>query len=389
VGDEVGGAQKPGDVYNYKVAAFLKTNIVDYSPSIFLDLQKYSFNAAPDDFPHNATLFDQKISIDLIVSTSTDEYLCECKSTDSAKNLSVNSPDFKEALLEFIGLEFYRRRQVRTVRYLLITNMSINNLEKEISTLKVNHEELLSYLLKLKAQAKKKWKNFEASIETRDVLTTLNNLLLLKIEKGRLLQAERTQEFQEQLMDIVRRVEKKNPHLVPIALLKKTTLRLDTSDGNEDFIERMKMGYYVEIHNEIIEQIMNFELSLNKNIVKATVNELPFLGKHHLRKKLNVSSDQAAQLITETINDIIEERLGDLTYITLFFPTHSEIFFAKTVWASKIVDQHYSPTKGKYLLMTSKELGCDIPPLILILLITETKRIVNGIVIDQIKISKN
>jgi len=382
------GAQKTGDKYNYDVAAFLKTNVYEYSPGVLLDLRKFSFDAAPNPFPAVATSFNQKISIDLVISTSEREYLCECKSSDSPRRLSKDSKEFKESLLQFIGLEDYRIRQPRDVIYLTITNMPTRYLEKEIRDLKKDFDKMQDYSLKLQKQGRQKWSGFESETGIDSIISVLDNLSLIQIEKGRLKEAAKDRRFQEALVEIVRNVERKHPKLVPISLATKAHLRLGLETGEGSYLEKEKLGYDVEISSKILDQITAFETSLKEDIVKATVRELPFLKICQLSKTQEMSMNQAAKLITETINDLIEERLGNLSYIAIFFPNLFEMYFAKTYWASKMVDSHVSPSENRYSLIKENEVAIPIPPYVSIFLITETRRLINGIIVDPNRIDQ-
>jgi len=376
------GAQKAGDKYNYDVAAFLKTNVFEFSSGVSLDLRKFSFDVAPDSFRPIATSFNQKISMDLIISTSHYEYLCECKSTDVPHRIGIDSKEFKESLLQFIGLEKYRTRQPRTVKYMIITNMPIRLLEKEIRNLKKDLDKLQDYSLKLKRQGKRKWSGFDSEIEIESILSVLDSLFLIQIEKGRLREAERDSRFQEALIEIVQDVERKNPKLVPVPLATKAHLwfRLDIEE--DSYLERRKLGYAIRISSKILDQIMAYESSLQEDIVKATVKELPFLVKCQVSSTQDMAINEIAKMITETINDIIEERLMTLSYIVIFFPNLYEMYFAKINWASRIVDSHVSPSTRRYSLIKENEAPISIPPYVSILLIKETRRLVNGIIVD-------
>ena len=374
--------QKAGDRYNYEVAAFLKTNVFEYSPGVLLDLRKFSFDAAPNSFPPIATSFNQKISIDLIISTSGDEYLCECKSSDIPRRISIYSKEFKESLLEFIGLEDYRIRQPRVVKYMIITNMPVRLLEKEIHDLKTDLDKMQDYSLKLQKQGKRKWSGFESEIDIKSILSALDNLFLIQIEKGRLRGVEKDRRFQEALIEIVHNVERKNPKLVPISLATKAHLRLGLDIEEDSYLEKGKLGYTIEISSKILDQIIAYETYLQEDIVKATVKELPFLAKCQINKTQEMTINEAAKLTTETINDLVEERLKTLSYIAIFFPNLFEMYFVRTNWASKMVDSHMSPSTRRYSLIKENEAAISIPPYVSILLTTETRRLVNGTIVD-------
>lgn len=383
------GPQKAGDRYNYDAAAFLKSNVFEYPSGVFLDLREFNFDAAPNSFPPIATSFNQKISIDLIISTSGDEYLCECKSSDIPRRISINSKEFKESLLEFIGLEDYRIRQPRVVKYMMITNLSIRHLEKEIRDLKRDPDKVRDYSLKLQKQGKRKWSTFESEIDIKSILSALDNLFLIQIENGRLREVEKERRFQEALIEIVQNVERKNPKLVPIALATRAHLRLGLDVGEDNYLEKRKLGYTVEISSKILDQIIAYENSLQEDIVKATVKELPFLEKCQVNKTQEMTINEAAKLITETINDLVEERLKILSYVAIFFPGLFEMYLVKTNWASKMVDSHASPSTCRYSLIKGNEAAISIPPYVSILLITETRRLVNGIIVDLSLIDQN
>lgn len=382
------GAQKAGDKYNYDVAAFLKTNVFEYSSGVSLDFRKFSFNVAPNLFRPIATSFNQKISMDLIISTSHYEYLCECKSTDVPHRIGLDSKEFKESLLQFIGLEEYRIRQPRTVKYMIITNMPIRLLEKEIRDLKKDLDKLRDYSLKLKRQGKRKWIGFDSEIEIESILSALDSLFLIQIEKGRLREAERDSRFQEALIEIVHDVERKNPKLVPFPLATKAHLWFGLDIEEDSYLERRKLGYAIKISSKILDQIIAYETSLQDDIVKATVKELPFLVKCQVSSTQEMAINEIAKMITETINDLTEERLMTLSYIAIFFPNLYEMYFAKTNWASRIVDSHVSPSTRRYSLIKENEAPISIPPYVSILLITETRRLVNGIIVNPNRIDQ-
>jgi hypothetical protein len=381
------GAQKQGDKYNYEVAAFLKTNCIEFPPLSPLDLRKLRFNPAPAPFLPEATAFKLQISMDLLIEDSATEFVCECKYSEQPRPLSLNSVEVKESLLEFMGLETYRFRQPRTVIYMLIVNMPKDQLEREVSRLKNNPGQLPEYLGKLLEQARRKWSGFKSKIKVKSLLSVLNNLFLIEIDKGKLDEARKDRNFQDALTEIIRDVENRNPNLVPPSLSTKAQIQLRL-ENEENLVEVEKLGYSTRIDSTIVDQIVEFQSCLQGHLVRATAEELPFLEKCEIIKSSDISSDDIAKTITESINDIIEKRCRDIKYISIFFPGVCEIYFAEVNWASKKVESLFNKRTGTYAMLEKDDLSVNVPPYVSILLITETKRLVNAIIVDTERIDQ-
>jgi hypothetical protein len=374
----MGGPQKPGDKYNYDVATFLKLYEYNYG-AYQLNLRNYDFNPAPDNFPATASTFNKSISMDLIASTSSEEFIFECKSSDKPKPLQISSSDFKKTLIEFVSLEKYRHSQSRTVFYGLITNKSLDELQIQIQDLKNNPTLLINYVKQLNEQGTPEWPKFKLEINPSQVLSVLNNLILLLIEKGTLRQAEKATEFQETFVKIVQKVEKRNPFLVPFSISTKPRLELFSNKENLEFYTKTKLGNYVRISLDILEEVKSFQKSLDHNSVmyRATAKELPSLIKSTLLKRQELSIENAARWITETINDYIG---SSAEWIAIFLPGQCEVFFAEKKWSSKVPDLA-DPDK-MCLVKYGLDGTVEVPPYVHPILLFEVRRIIDRTIIN-------
>jgi hypothetical protein len=377
------GAQKLGDKYNYEIAAFLKTNLIDYPPLSPLDFTRLHFNPNPSSV--FSDVFQLTISIDLLASDSLAEFICECKHSDQPRPLGINSTEFKESLLEFIGLESYRLKQFRAVTYLLIINMPKKQLEREISNLRNDPEQWPEYLKKLTQQAKQKWNRFNAEINTKFFLSALNNLLVIEIDSGRLEEARKYKKFQDALVEIVQDIERKEPKQVPVSLSNEAQLQLRLKGDEEELSEAKEVGFTVKISPKIIDQIVMFQSPLQGNLVCANADNLPFLKTCEIVNSQEICCDNVALLITEAINDLIEQRCGAIKYISLFYPKQYDIYFAKKSWALQKIKSLRNSFTGSFSLLNEDEVG-NVPPYVSVFLIKETKRLMEGIIIDSNRI---
>jgi len=373
---------KPADMYNYNVAAFLKSNKIEYTTGISFDFRKFKFDARPNPIPPQATLFDQEISIDLVISRPDLEYLCECKYSETPRPITVDSREFKESLLEFIGLEKYKVQQFRKVGYLLITNMPTKKLIEGIQHLRAADDKTLEeYAKKLLRQAKRKWSNFKSSITSQQIRSTLANLQIIEIGRGRIIEAEKTEQFNKALEEIIARVKRKDKTLFPQIYTEKPLLRLKSNISDEKFLKRTWLHKSIEISEIIIEQIIQYEKSLKGNIIEASVNELPFLRDCYIESSKELPIEKVALILTEIINDFAKEHITPLQYLAIFLPSLYKMYFIKIEWALAIVEKHRTLT-GQYTLPKTGEIPIRIPPYVYALLVKEAMRLKKGIIVD-------
>ena len=242
---------KPADMYNYRVAAYLKTSAEDlYIPGPVL--RNADFSVIPKSIPKENTFLDVEILFDAVISSSEHEYLCECKYHQEPRSLTEDSVEVKDSLLEFIAAEKYRSGHIKRdgIFYLLITNCPIDSLSKRLDALRTAaDEEVVRYSEKLRKRAEKKWRGFNPNIKIK--LEWIRNVLMrmvpVEIDEGRLSEASKNPEYEQELRKMVDQVLRVNPALVPIKYRVRNTIRFITREDDEETVDVSKGGFFIEI----------------------------------------------------------------------------------------------------------------------------------------------
>jgi len=337
---------KPADLYNYHVAAYLKTSPNDLK--VFdRPLETLGFDVFPSPILKENSTLNVEVLLDLVISGPDREYLCECKHKLSPKPLNLNSTEVKDSFLEFVASEKYRIGSLKrdTTSYLLITNCSIIQLKKELTELQVGTDKIVSqYCGKLKARAPKKWKTFDTAIDIK--LEWVRNVAIrvrvLEIDDGRLQEAEKSEYFKQEFTRIMEKIYKKNPELIPVESRIKNTIRFETADEKESLI-CYNRGFFIELSKSIIDQILSQDFPAT--IKKVDCRDLSFIKNCEIRHHPNVSVEKATELVIEALNDILNHRDPKSKLIMAITPGTYEAYLVNANWFRSILVRN---SKGFY-----------------------------------------
>jgi len=378
---------KPSDMYNYRVAAYLKTSATDMhipGPA----LRNLDFTVVPKSIPKENTFLNVEIIFDAIISGSENEYLCECKYHQEPRPLTMNSIEVKDSMLEFIAAEKYRIGHIKRdgIFYLLITNCSIDRLNKEIDTLRTAiDEEIIQYSEALKKRAKEKWSSFDSNIEIKVewIRNVLMRMIPVEISDGRLSEASKNPAYEQELRKIMEHISRINPALVPIEYRVRNTIRFTIRKDDEKTERFSKSGYFLEISTAIIDQILSYNRILNEPFVKATFNEVPFVQNCEVLHHSSISPENSMELIIEALNDRIEQHFGEIKFFVVVNPGTYDVYYADLKWFYGIIANCVN-VRGFYAMADiAKQLPTSVSKFVLASLVRETMRLGAGIIVRE------
>jgi len=380
-------ASKPADMYNYRVAAYLKTFVKDLKiPG--LTLENLDFSVIPKPIPKENSFLGVEILFDIVISGSELEYLCECKYHQAPRPLSSNMTEVKDSLLEFVAAEKYRINSTRRdgITYLLITNCSTTGLAKELDHLKTGSDsEVSKYCETLAKRAPQKWKNLENGIEIKIewIRSALTRTMLLEIDDGRLGESSKNVVYEQQFREMMDRISRTNPSLVPLEYRVRNTIRFNTGEDGEDTVDIKKGGYFLEISREAVNQILTRGWTGGSHFVRADYHELPFVKNCEILHHSSISTERSMELIIETLNDIIVQPLERPVYFITINPGTYEVYFANLEWFYKLASSNVS-ARGLYELgKIARELPMKVSRFVLENLVKESMRLKANTIVRQ------
>lgn len=369
---------KPGDMYNYRAAAYLKTSAA--LNAIDLKMKELDFSVVPRSLPKENSFLGVEPTFDIFVSGSERELLCECKHHDIPHALSLRSIDVEDSVLEFIAAEKYRINSIKRdgIFYAFVTNCPTADLNKEITCMKsANDHDVLEYSKKLEDRAPKKWPSFDREIKIRiewirNVLLRLN---ILEIEEGRLQEASNSPIYDQEFRKIIDQVSRTNPRLIPLEYRIQNTVRFDTTTDSENTIDIQKRGYLIEISQTIISQILSYSWNLGQIFAKPGPRDLEFIRDCKISHHNSISTEKSMELIVEAINDLIRERSSNCEFFVAINPGTYDVYIANVEWFYKIASNRVN-SKGFYeLAEIAKMLPLETSRFVLISLVQEVMRI--------------
>ena len=372
-------ASKPADMYNYRVATYLKTSAIDLNipgPA----LKNSDFNVIPKSIPKENTFLNVEILFDVVISGSEHEYLCECKHHQEPRPLTINAIEVKDSILEFIAAEKYRIGHIKRdgIFYLLITNCSTNKLSKELDTLRTaSDKEIIRYSQVLKERARKKWRTFDPNIKIKVewIRNVLMRMVPVDVDEGRLGEASKNPVYEQELRKMIDQISRINPALVPIEYRVRNTIRFTTREDDEETIDVSKAGYFIEISKAIVDQILQYRLIFNERLVKVTPNEISFIRSCEVLHHSGTSPENSMELIIEVMNDIIEQHFGKAEFFVVINPGTYDVYYASLEWFYRIISGCMN-TKGFYDMgKIARQLPISISKFVLASFVKETMRL--------------
>lgn len=375
---------KPSDMYNYQVAAYLKTSVVaSHIPGP--PLKNLDFNVVPKSIPNENSYLNVEILLDIVISGSEYEFLCECKHHQEPRPLTPNSTEVKDSVLEFIAAEKYRIGHIKRdgIFYLLITNCPTATLRKRIGKMRTaSDKEIILYSDRLKKRAQKKWTSFDPKIKIKSewIRNVLARMVLVEIDRGRLAQSSKNPAYEQELRKIMDQVSRVNPALIPLEYRIRNTIRFTVGDTEEKYEGLSKNGYFVEISKAIVDQVISCKRILGEHFIKATIEELPFVKRCEILHHRDMSPEKATGIVIEALNDLIEQNFGRITFFIVMNPGTYDVYYADLEWLYDIVTKATN-TRGFYMITTiAEQLPLVVSKFILASLVRETMRMYAGII---------
>lgn len=374
-----------GNRYNHYVAAYLKTRLMKYGEGKTIDLREHDFDIEPR-IPAESSTFKLPLSLDLVASLSDCEYFAECKYSDNPKPIRASSSEFKEALVEYLGLEKHRALSFRAqIEYLFITNNPTRLLKQDIEKLRMaTSSELKESLTALERTAREKWTSFNSSIEEPLVRAVLDRIIVLDIDKGALMESEARPDFQEALRSSVSKVAKRNI-APPFALPgdEASTITATTDENKPDFRETRKLGYTVRVSDTILQEIRRaVQSDAIMGFKQLDEDRLHFLNKLIVDAPKNVPPPAVRRILSEAFNDLaIPEQSREGTFV-LVSPEQRVLVLFDRKWLLKQAKVHTN-LKGSYQLRElATEFRFTMSNGLLKLAIIEANRL-DGIIVDE------
>lgn len=343
---------KPADMYNYRVAAYLKSSdtirLFDYPT------KELEYSVLPPPIPRDSTYLNIELLFDIVISKPPLEILAECKSQQIPKPLNKNSSDVKEAIAEFIAAEKYRMNDYKrdTIYYLLITNSPTTQLIRDIEDLKVaNDADVKTYCEKLEDAALKKWViNNPVEIQPTWLRNVLHRLLILPIEEGAIGEVENSDIFKLELRKILKQVIVRSPELMPLQYRLEATVRFE-SKKDETAIIIPKRGFVVEISQSIVKKVIGKSCEIRNTPYGSSAS----LSEYNIVHTPEVRVEKAAELVIETLNDYLQG--SNANFVITLDPGTYELYWANKDILYKIIKQN-ADSKGFYKM---KEISGEIP----------------------------
>jgi len=378
---------KPADMYNYRVAAYLKTSAVDLHIH-GQTLRNLDFTVVPKSIPKENTFMNAEIIFDIVISGSENEYLCECKYHQEPRPLGMNSTEAKDSILEFIAAEKYRIGHIKRdgIFYLLITNCPIDRLNKDLEALRTADDvTIIKYSEALGERAKQKWSGYnpDTQIKAEWVRSVLMRIVTVEINDGTLSETSRKPEFEQEFRKIMDQVSRTNPALIPIEYRVKNTIRFTVEKDDQKTVGISKGGYFLEISTKIVDQILSYNRGFDKPFVKASPAEVPFVQSCEILHHSSTSPESSMQLIIEALNDLIEQHFGKAEFFVVINPGTYDVYYADLEWCYKTITNSVD-AKGFYKISdVARQLPIIVSRFVLVSLVREAKRLGAGTIVRE------
>jgi hypothetical protein len=378
-----GIASHTGNAYSYYVGAYCKTHILTIGKQP-INLTSHDFDIEPR-FPPEISPLGVALSLDLVASRSDSEYFAECKHDQNLRSLEVSSREFKEGILEFIGLEGYRKVTFRKqLEYVFVSNSSMNRLVGQVSSLRTASTANLDEFRKdLIDAARKKWKRFKGVVSEKDVRSVLGRIILLKVDDGALSEAESDPRFQEALKQIASKARRGGIGLpLNLAAELENVIAVVCDPLSDDTVKFETLGLPIVIQNNIWTELVRLVelLSGIDTVRRYDSRTLTFLKT--LRIESGQPTELAGRFLTETVNTQIFSKKFEGSLFSHVSLDDKSILVCNTDWLLALSRLHRSLVGDYNIAKIVEAFPLAITYRAVELMLSEAKR-VRGLIIDE------
>jgi len=211
----------------------------------------------------------------------------------------------------------------------------------------------------------------------------LIRMMLVEIDEGRLDEASKNPEYEQEFRKMMDQISRVNPSLVPIEYRVRNTIRFTTGEDDEETVSISSGGFFIEISKKIVDQIVSYQQIFDQQFVKATPSEIPFVKNCEILHYPNLSPEDSMELIIEALNDIIEEHFRKITFLVIINPGTYDVYYANIGWLYGVITGCRN-AKGFYeIAKVAEHLPIRVSRFVLANLVRETMRARLGIIVRE------
>jgi hypothetical protein len=373
---------KLGDIYNYRVAAYLKTNgIPELGP--YYDLRLSSIRADPPLIPDSATLFQVPVSLDVIASTAYWEIYMECKHILKPRPVSFTNSGWMEAMAEFLSLDKMRDLQYKDIKYFFITNSDTTDLSQKVRELRISSDEQLSdFGRRIKRTARRKWKKPSMpDIPTQMIRRCLDDVRIFTFEDSKLDAFADNPEFSNAYKDLMRGIGERLPDL-PRNLPSSVRILVTYRGLTDSFVTLRWAGYSISIPKRLVQWARaNAKSSVGK-MVEFNFNELPSGDRLTIRNPSEFSTEQVTAALTASINSAVLELSKNQENVFVVSPMNRKVYLVNSAWLLDAATSFRNSGYRFHLGKMQKELRMPLGGLVLQLAIQEAFKLRKSLNLD-------
>ena len=171
-----------GTKYVFRLAAYVDNYELLVTEGNKIDLRGFDLEPLPPTIRRNLSALDHEVSIDLIATKGESEFFVEAKHAEEPRPVTINSPEFKEALVEFVSLTKYAKGSFRDVRCLFVTNAPVRSLQKQLNNFRLEPaQELGNYAKRITIAARKKWKGVTKQVSAFQLKNALARVFVVRV----------------------------------------------------------------------------------------------------------------------------------------------------------------------------------------------------------------
>lgn len=372
---------KPGDQYNYKVAAYLKSKGLPQLSSGY-DLTQADLRADPPQLRRTLSLLGTLVSFDIVASTAYWEVLIECKHSAHPSPVSITDKDFLESLAEFIAAEPLTDSGIKEYMFLFISNSDTGQLSLSLKRLRVGKDaEVALFIPKVVKAAARKWKGANTDrIKVNTIRRCIDNLRVVTLEEDTINALKDEPEFSNQLKLIVGRIGER-PHGLPPKAHVATEIALTYPGPGVPYLAERWGGHVVSLPKRIVGSLNNLRQQHKESVNEFSFEELPKGESLKVISSESFDQSQVATALTMAVNNALQDK-SNSNFFLLISPTDRKIYSIDAAW---VVNNATEYRDARYIFQLGKlrrDLGLPFGGDLLRLAIQESYRLNKGIHLD-------